>query len=355
MVNSRAEIQVAAFDVRKDDNIRAGFDRADGRLLGRKGVADRTHLQIVAHDHAVEANAVTSAQRIDRLGGQRCRQPLQIAEARVIEMADHDRIEQTLKRKTAIGLELEVLPRVRDVCELAVAIDRARTVTGKVLRHRCDIRRVMGIDKRGRDGRDRIGIAAETPPPRADDGIVRIRIDIHDGPQVHVEAELRKFRRHFGIDRLGNFLGVEAGILADQSRGREPAEALPGSEPLHSTSLLVHGDEGRQVGPHLAQRRDQRLQLRLAADIVREQHDAADGPLLQLRADRFDAWVALAPAGKPDHDGLADLGVKIIRHTAGGHNRFRRGIAMLFAARRRDENQRGQQARRHATKKDPKP
>ncbi len=98
LVQLHAKICVARLDVGEDEKVDAGIERSHHAILERVVIAHRSHLHVVADDHALVADIAVGPQRLDRIGRERGRQLLAVAEARVIEMPDHDHVEQPVTR-----------------------------------------------------------------------------------------------------------------------------------------------------------------------------------------------------------------------------------------------------------------
>src|SRR5262249_57499864 len=90
---------------------------------------------VVAYHYALEADIAFGAQSLDGADGQRSRQPVAVAEARVIEVADHHRVEQAFFGELTVGLKLDLAPGVGDVGESLMAVGAARAVAWEVLGH----------------------------------------------------------------------------------------------------------------------------------------------------------------------------------------------------------------------------
>ena len=136
-----------------------------------------------------------------------------VAEARMIEMADHHRVEQPVLGERPVGLELDLPPGLGDIGERLVAVDMARAVAREVLGHGDDIGVAMRGDEGARQRGDGIGIGAEASVALADHRIAGIEVEIDDRAEIEIEAGIGELLRHGRVELLGAVGEAKLGFL----------------------------------------------------------------------------------------------------------------------------------------------
>jgi hypothetical protein len=148
---------------------------------------------------------------------------------------------------------------------------------------------VVRRDERFGIGHDNLGSCPKRAAELGDHLVGRVERDVHDRPEIHREAEFGDPFRHAGVERPRLRRGLRNGHLAGP---RHLGEADIGGQPLHSSPLLVDGDEGRQSsGRRRQERRVHRPDPGEADNVGLEVHDPADLAARDLLAQPDDGTV----------------------------------------------------------------
>src|SRR6476659_11267243 len=90
----------------------------------------------------------------------------------MIEMPDHDHVEQPVMREGDVGLKLAFPPAPRNVGKGLVAVAPARAVTREMLRYRHHVRLALRGDEGAGERRPGVGVCAVASLPPHDDRVL---------------------------------------------------------------------------------------------------------------------------------------------------------------------------------------
>jgi len=189
LVNERLVRAVGELRALADEqNVATGAHREHRRLLDLVAVSERAHLEIVREKDPAEADLAaqelrrdTAAQRGRHTGIERI----------VDDVSGHDGPHHGSDAAEGDELDgLEPIARVRDGRQSEMAVDRRVAMSGKVLGAREHTARLQAVDERAPHLPDANGVAAERPI--ADDGVLRIAVDVHHGGERQVDPHRQK-------------------------------------------------------------------------------------------------------------------------------------------------------------------
>jgi hypothetical protein len=105
--------------------------------------------------------------------------------------------------------------------------------------------RAVRPDELGRMARHGLRVAGKTAALALDDGVARVRVEVHDRREVPVDAQARERARGGCRVTAGCFGLIQ---LAQLLVGNALRKAINGLEPVHAAALLVNRHQQRRAG-----------------------------------------------------------------------------------------------------------
>ena len=154
-----------------------------GGLTGGVGGGDGIHRQRVSDDEGV-FRVGDQRDKLRRKGGRGA----VAGHIRCGDMPDHDGVQAGVRRKGQQLAGLQLVERFVGHGQRGVAVLSGITVAGEMLERRQDAAGAQAV--RGGSGHFGGGGGVRREGPRADDGVIRVRVHIGVRRKVHVEAVL---------------------------------------------------------------------------------------------------------------------------------------------------------------------
>ena len=255
--------------------VTAGLDREDGRRRDRVLGGNRFHLEIVAEDDAVVLQLV--AQQVGHHAA-RQRRGAFLVERRHQDVRGHDRRHAGLNRRLE-WQEFHAAETVRRMLhdrQLEMGVGARVAVTGEMFAARRD---ALGL-QRPHDGaaepRSLLGLLRQRAI--ADDGILRVGVDVQDGRVVQRDADALQLHR----ERPGESFGQRHVAAPPERRHRRPLGKRR-FQPRDAPAFLIDGDPHGEIRHQPCGIERQLGDLLGLGDVSREQDDAAQPELLRQR------------------------------------------------------------------------
>src|SRR6266571_6086615 len=259
-----------------EDHVAARCKRGFGALHHAAGDARALHRQVVAEDHAAEAEPA-SEHVLQPHGRESGRPPVHL---RINHVSRHDSaqtpFDQLAVRQQVGGFDLAQFALVHWDIDVRVRLHVA--VTGKMLADRCRAAGRRSGDERAGERRDHRGLVRERT---ISDDAARAEVYVEYGreteidsvrPQLHRDDVTRRFREGSGLRRVG------FPALPEQTHRRDAGK--PFLEALHPPALMVHRDE-RLAPAQSANLGREREELPRGLEVAREQDHAAHRGMTQ--------------------------------------------------------------------------
>jgi hypothetical protein len=264
----------------------------------RPAVGHRLHLEVVREHHAVVLE-LAAQDAVDHGLGDRSR--ILGVQLRVEDVRHHDRRDPGRDRALE-GTDLHVFQAraaLLDRRQREMGIEVGVAVPGKVLGRRHHAAALKPLDHGDAQSSHPLGVVAERAV--ADDGIVRVRVDVHDRREIALDPRRRAFRGQGRAHASREVFGPDAPERAHGWPDR-PGRA----HARHPAPFLVHRDEQRGVVAGVARRLlelavEPRDLFRIR-DVPREQDDVADPELTDQLLDVGGGLEAV----EADHEALPD-------------------------------------------------